>query len=149
MPLFFENWQFNLGDSVLGSGEQRLYVREVQALSQSRGGGRVSSNQLQWTVLARETESLIDYFRLQTKTKIFKENQKSPTVKMSALLNLVDQNADTLQQMALLAYVKDPELGEPFLEAITTYKVSIFLTRLIYRNLLIVYNRIHTFFNLY
>ena len=65
---------------------------------------------------------------------------------MSALLNLVDQNADTLQQMALLAYVKDPELGEPFLEAITTYKVSIFLTRLIYRNLLIVYNRIHTFF---
>jgi hypothetical protein len=28
--------------------------------------------------------------------------------------------------MALLAYVKDPELGEPFLEAITTYKVSIF-----------------------
>ena len=45
---------------------------------------------------------------------------------MSALLNLVDQNADTLQQMALLAYVKDPELGEPFLEAITTYKVSIF-----------------------
>ena len=48
---------------------------------------------------------------------------------MSALLNLVDQNADTLQQMALLAYVKDPEVGEPFLEAITTYKVSIFLTR--------------------
>ena len=45
---------------------------------------------------------------------------------MSALLNLVDQNADTLQQMALLAYVKDPELGEPFLEAITTYKVSNF-----------------------
>jgi len=43
---------------------------------------------------------------------------------MSALLNLVDQNADTLQQMALLAYVKDPELGEPFLEAITTYKVG-------------------------
>merc|ERR1711862_147049 len=45
-------------------------------------------------------------------------------VKMAALLNLVDQNADTLQQMALLAYVKDPEVGEPFLEAITTYKVA-------------------------
>ena len=44
---------------------------------------------------------------------------------MAALLNLVDQNADTLQQMALLAYVKDPEVGEPFLEAITTYKVLI------------------------
>ena len=43
---------------------------------------------------------------------------------MSTLLNLVDQNADTLQQMALLAYVKDPEVGEPFLEAITTYKVG-------------------------
>merc|ERR1712110_261011 len=60
------------------------------------------------------------------KQKYSKKNQKSksPTVKMSALLNLVDQNADTLQQMALLAYVKDPEVGEPFLEAITTYKVG-------------------------
>ena len=47
---------------------------------------------------------------------------------MSALLNLVDQNADTLQQMALLAYVKDPDVGEPFLEAITTYKVRIFFS---------------------
>jgi len=36
----------------------------------------------------------------------------------------MDQNADTLQQMALLAYIKDPEVGEPFLEAITTYKVG-------------------------
>ena len=108
---------YNLGDSVAGSGEQRMH---------SVRGGRVSSNQLQCTGLAGHTESLIDYFRLQTKTKIFKENSKNPTVKMSALLNLVDQNADTLQQMALLAYVKDPELGEPFLEAITTYKVSIF-----------------------
>ena len=45
---------------------------------------------------------------------------------MSTLFNFVDQNADTLQQMALLAYVKDPEVGEPFLEAITTYKVNIF-----------------------
>ena len=67
---------------------------------------------------------------------------------MSALLNLVDQNADTLQQMALLAYVKDPELGEPFLEAITTYKVSIFLTKFVYKFIEICwsFNRIHTFF---
>ena len=62
---------------------------------------------------------------------------------MATLLNFMDQNADTLQQMALLgkkrsnheiwvifhftfltAYIKDPEVGEPFLEAITTYKVS-------------------------
>ena len=67
---------------------------------------------------------------------------------MSTLLNLLDQNADTLQQMALLgkylwltfgtinfcfwhlciiwltAFVKDPEVGEPLLEAITTYKVG-------------------------
>lgn len=43
---------------------------------------------------------------------------------MSTLLNFVDKNADTLQNMALLAYVKDPEVGEPFLEAITAYKVS-------------------------
>ena len=63
---------------------------------------------------------------------------------MSTLLNLLDQNADTLQQMALLgkysrfasfgvcinfflnltAFIKDPEVGEPLLEAITTYKVG-------------------------
>merc|ERR1711971_807619 len=67
---------------------------------------------------------IIFAFKVKQKQKYSKKNQKSTTVKMSALLNLVDQNADTLQQMALLAYVKDPELGEPFLEAITTYKVA-------------------------
>ena len=43
---------------------------------------------------------------------------------MANLLNFVDQNADTLQQMALLAYLKEPDVGEPLLQAITTYKVS-------------------------
>ena len=43
---------------------------------------------------------------------------------MSTLLNFVDQNAETLQQMALLAYLKEPDVGEPLLEAITTYRVS-------------------------
>merc|ERR1739838_501412 len=62
--------------------------------------------------------------KVKQKQKYSKKKKKSPAVKMSALLNLVDQNADTLQQMALLAYVKDPEVGEPFLEAITTYKVG-------------------------
>ena len=45
---------------------------------------------------------------------------------MANLLTFVDQNADTLQQMALLAYLKEPDVGEPLLQAITTYKVSIF-----------------------
>jgi hypothetical protein len=67
---------------------------------------------------------IIFVFKVKQKQIYSKKNKKSPAVKMSALLNLVDQNADTLQQMALLAYVKDPELGEPFLEAITTYKVG-------------------------
>merc|ERR1711997_103059 len=67
---------------------------------------------------------LLIIFVFKQKQKYSKKIQKTPTVKMSALLNLVDQNADTLQQMALLAYVKDPEVGEPFLEAITTYKVG-------------------------
>ena len=43
---------------------------------------------------------------------------------MASLLNFVDQNAETLQQMALLAYLKEPDVGEPLLQAITTYKVS-------------------------
>merc|ERR1711971_218400 len=67
---------------------------------------------------------IIFAFKVKQKQIYSKKNKKSPTVKMAALLNLVDQNADTLQQMALLAYVKDPEVGEPFLEAITTYKVG-------------------------
>ena len=45
---------------------------------------------------------------------------------MANLLGFVDQNADTLQQMALLAYLKEPDVGEPLLQAITTYKVSSF-----------------------
>lgn len=44
---------------------------------------------------------------------------------MSSILNFVDANADTLQQMALLAYLKDPDMGEPLLQAITTYKVTL------------------------
>jgi len=43
---------------------------------------------------------------------------------MANLLGFVDQNADTLQQMALLAYLKEPDVGEPLLQAITTYKVG-------------------------
>jgi hypothetical protein len=42
---------------------------------------------------------------------------------MANLLNFMEKNSDTLQQMALLAYLKDPDVGEPFLEAITTFKV--------------------------
>ncbi len=42
---------------------------------------------------------------------------------MSGLLNFVDNNQETLQQMALLAYLRDPDQGEPFLQAITAYKV--------------------------
>ena len=43
---------------------------------------------------------------------------------MANLLGFVDQNADTLQQMALLAYLKEPDVGEPLLQAITTYNVG-------------------------
>ncbi len=56
---------------------------------------------------------------------------------MSALFNFVDKNADTLQQMALLAYVKDPEMGEPYLDAITTYKVKSFVQALLIKSITI------------
>ena len=51
---FFENWQFNLEDSVLGSGEQRLYIGEARALS-------VKSRESQQKSAAVHCASLVDW----------------------------------------------------------------------------------------
>ena len=39
------------------------------------------------------------------------------------LTNFVEKNGDTLQNLALLAYLKKGEDAKPFLEAVTTAKV--------------------------
>ena len=40
------------------------------------------------------------------------------------IASFVDKNGDTLQNMALLAYLKKGEEAKPFLETVTTAKVS-------------------------
>ncbi len=45
------------------------------------------------------------------------------------IAGFVDKNGDTLQQMALLAYLKRGEQAQPFLEAVTTAKVAVDLYR--------------------
>ena len=40
------------------------------------------------------------------------------------IATFVDKNGDTLQNMALLAYLKKGEEAKPFLETVTTAKVS-------------------------
>ena len=41
------------------------------------------------------------------------------------IATFVDKNGDTLQNMALLAYLKKGEEAKPFLETVTTAKVSL------------------------
>ena len=41
------------------------------------------------------------------------------------IATFVDKNGDTLQNMALLAYLKKGEEAKPFLETVTTAKVSV------------------------
>ena len=41
------------------------------------------------------------------------------------IASFVDKNGDTLQNMALLAYLKKGEEAKPFLETVTTAKVSV------------------------
>ena len=41
------------------------------------------------------------------------------------LASFLDKNGDTLQQMALLAYLREGDEAKPFLEAITAAKVRI------------------------
>ena len=42
------------------------------------------------------------------------------------IASFVDKNGDTLQNMALLAYLKKGEEAKPFLETVTTAKVSVY-----------------------
>jgi len=45
------------------------------------------------------------------------------------IATFVDKNGDTLQNMALLAYLKKGEEAKPFLETVTTAKVAVDLYR--------------------
>lgn len=46
-------------------------------------------------------------------------------------LQLVDNHGDSLQQMALLAYLKNEKHGKPLLEAVATAQVKIFCVLLL------------------